>query len=54
MIATQRKNTKTTQQIEVAIAIAVVKILPLPPLKPNVITDSLQNSNKLIVKIARV
>ena len=54
MVPPDRKNAKTTQQVEVFCAFTVEQILALTALKTNVIADGLQDSHELFIEIAHM
>jgi hypothetical protein len=51
MIAAEREDAEPAQKVEIAIAVAVEQILPLRPLKADVITNGLEDTNKLLVEV---
>ncbi|MGY4486762.1 hypothetical protein ACVWWR_005953 [Bradyrhizobium sp. LM3.2] len=49
MIAPDRKHAKAGQKVEIARAVSVVEVLPLPLLEADVIADGLEHPNELLV-----
>ena len=51
MVAPDRKHAKAAQQVEIARAIAIVEVLPLPLLEADIVADGLENPNELLVQM---
>ena len=51
MVAPDREHAKAGQQVEIARAVAIVEVLPLPLLEADIVADSLENPDELLVQI---
>src|SRR5205807_5584046 len=54
MVAPDREYSKAAQQVEIALALAVVEILAASLAKADVIPDGLENANHLLVEATSV
>src|SRR5215468_11014665 len=54
VIAADRKYTKPAQEIEIAHAVAVEEVLALPLLETHIVADCLEDTDQLLVEMARV
>ena len=54
MVAADRKHAEAAQQVEILVAGAVVEVLALALLEPDVIADGLQHADDLLVQMARM
>jgi len=54
MVASDRENAKTAQQVEITHSIAIKKVLALPLLEPDVVADCFQDAYQLFVQVARM
>jgi hypothetical protein len=54
MIAPDRENAEAAEQIEIAAAVTVVELLPLPFAEADVVADRPQNPHHLFIEMAAV
>ena len=54
MVPPDGKNAKSAQQIEIAIAGAVVEVLALALLEADIVADGLEDADELLIQVARM
>ena len=54
MVAADRENAESRQQIEIARAIAIEQILPYAALEPDIVANGFQHLHELLVQVPRM